>query len=130
MPALNQATKALNAAHSDFWEAQYLVGTYIFFLFFEVQIGAHGNGCRAEVNVGVDSTGATDIEVSANFGSPGAQSPAEMVVWAELVQHVAAAACRVEAYLKHQFRNGLSPKEVDEWVAEQQRIAAQKRAGR
>jgi hypothetical protein len=29
MSNLNQAAKALHAAKSDFWEAQYLVGTYI-----------------------------------------------------------------------------------------------------
>jgi hypothetical protein len=98
------------------------VGTAIYdgkyHLYVLCQIGSHSDGCRAEAAVRVAvETGAVEFKVNANFGAAGEKSPAEMAVWAEMVQHVAQASCRVEAYLKHEFRGGfLNPKEVKAWI--------------
>ena len=81
-------------------------------------VGATKGGAQIEVSVTVcKKSGAVVYAVEANFGAPGAQSPTEMVVWAELVQHVAQAACRVEAYLRHEYRHGfINPNDIESWV--------------
>jgi len=88
-------------------------------LWSECQVGSWAKGARVEIGLYLDTRTHTAIyKVEAHFSSPGALTPVELVAHADLAQHVATAACYVEAYLRDQFRTGLvSPTDLEELLA-------------